>query len=183
MFGGLRARVSLWALAGLAVISLAGCASGRYVIIDAPTVPLKNFSVLEIKDCTSNPQEENALDLAKGFGDQMMQKLVDYNKKNTNAPLFATVTRSTDKADGVLVMQSVLQSYEKGSRAARYIIGFGAGKASCTVQCVFTDKRSGNQILKANFEGELSMGIAGGSAKQAAGKVYDKILEYLKKNY
>jgi hypothetical protein len=176
-------RLPFGVLAVLAVGSLAACTSGRYVIIDAQTVPLKNFDVLEVRDCTSNQQEEHALNLAKAFSDSMVQKLNSYNKEHAKTPLFKKVTRSAEETERVLVMQPVLQSYEKGSGVARYMIGFGAGKASCTVQCTFVEKSSGKQVLKANFEGELSMGVLGGSAKEAAGKVFDKILEYLKKNY
>ena len=178
-----RGRLPFGVLAVLAVGSLAACTSGRYVIIDAPTVPLKNFDVLEVRECTSNQQEEHAINLAKAFSDSMVKKLIAYNKEHPKAPLFKKVTRSAEETERVLVMQPVLQSYEKGSGLARYMIGFGAGKASCTVQCTFIEKTSGNQILRANFEGELSMGVLGGSAKEAAGKVFDKILEYLKKNY
>jgi hypothetical protein len=183
MSGNIKGRVFFWVLAALALSCLGGCASGRYVILDVPTEPLKSFEVLEIKDCMSNPQEAGAIELAKGLGDQILEKIVAYNKENAKTPLFGTVTRATDRTDKVLEMRSVLQGYEKGSRAARYLIGFGAGKASCSVQCTFVDKSTGKQVMRAGFEGELSMGVVGGSAKQAAGKVLDKILEFLKKNY
>lgn len=183
MFDFIRTR-DFWLLSlGLALLGLSGCTSGRYVIVDAPTVPLKNFTILEVTDCNSNVKEEPALNLAKDFPDQVVFKLKEYNKEHAGAPLFSTVTRSTEQTDGVLQIQSVLLSYEKGSQAARYLVGFGSGKASCAVQCTFIDKRTGKQVLKANFEGELSMGLFGGSSKEAAGKVLDEIVTYLKKNY
>jgi hypothetical protein len=179
----LRSRPFPWAWLGLVLLGLAGCASGRYVIVEAPTVPLKNFSILEVQDCTSNDKQPDAVKLAGGFADQLVAKLTEYNNDHKNGRLFTSVTKSTDQTDGVLQIQSVLLSYEKGSQALRYIIGFGAGKAYCTVQCTFLDKHTGKQVLKANFEGELSMGLFGGSSGQAKGKVLDAILDYLKKNY
>ena len=179
----LSGKVPVRCLVLSAVLAFWGCASGRYVVVDVPTAPLKSFDVLEVKEATSSVQEAGAVELAKGLGDQIVEKIVGYNMQNPKTPLFLEVTRATDRTDRVLELRSVVQSYEKGSRAARYFIGFGAGKASCAVQCAFVDKASGKQVLRAIFEGELSMGVVGGSAKQAAGKVLDKILQYLKKNY
>jgi len=160
-----------------------GCSSGRYIITEPIKTPLKSFDVLEIKDCVSNQQEPRAVELASSFSDTLARRIEAYNKEHPKTPLFKTVTRSSYLNDRVLVLEPVLLSYEKGSGLARYMIGFGAGKASCTVRCDFKDKAAGSQVLQASFEGELSMGLLGGKAKEAVGKVFDKIIEFLRKNY
>lgn len=88
------------------------------------------------------------------------------------------MVRETDQIDGVLVLDGIIISYEKGSRAKRYFIGFGSGKAYCTIQSVFTDKKTTEQILKLNFDGELSMGLFGGSVEQAVFEVVKAYLDY-----
>jgi hypothetical protein len=69
-------------------------------------------------------------------------------------------------------------SYEKGSRAKRYFIGFGAGKAFCTIQAVFTDRATNEVVLKANFDGELSSSFFGGSADEAVQGVVTAFIDY-----
>ena len=97
--------------------------------------------------------------------------------------LFSEATRSTGKSEGVLVVKGTLLSYEKGSRAKRYFIGFGAGKAFSTVKCVFIDKSTGEQVLEATFDGELSLGVFGGEAKRAYEGVVKAIVDYFNDNY
>jgi hypothetical protein len=169
---------------GMIFVLLAGCmSSNRYVIVDPPTVPLKNYSILEIKDFKNNINEPDADALAKEFPSLIIEGLNEHNTSNPNSRLFTEVTQSTTASDKVIVMESTLISYQKGSKTARYLIGFGAGKAYCTIQCVFIDKATGKQILKANFEGELSGGIFGGTSKQTAREVVSSIIDYLEKNY
>ncbi|MDT2078844.1 MAG: DUF4410 domain-containing protein, partial [Planktomarina sp.] len=62
-----------------------------------------------------------------------------------------------------LVAQCTLISHEKGNRAARYFVGFGAGNAYSTVKCEFIDKMSSAMISEATFDGELGIGVFGGS--------------------
>ena len=168
----------------LLLLLLSGCmSSNRYVIIDPSTAALRNYSVLEVRDFRSNLSEPEAIALAGEFPSMIVSGINDYNARHSDARLFSEVTRMKPGTYRVLVMESTLLSYEKGSRAARYFIGFGAGKAYCTIQSVFIDKTTGKQVLKANFEGELGGGFFGGTSKQAAREVVDSIITYLKKNY
>ena len=112
----------------------------------------------------------------------IVDSISEYNRKHPDAALLSA-TSASDETDQVLVMKSVLLSYEKGSRAARYFLGIGAGKAYCTIQSSFADKKTDRQILRANFEGELTAGPFGGSAKHSAREVVEAITDYLRKNY
>jgi len=80
----------------------------------------------------------------------------------------------------VLVLDGTILSFEKGSRAKRYFIGFGAGKAFCTIQSTFTNKATGQEVLKTNFDGELSMSFFGGSADEAVDAVVAAYIDYLR---
>ncbi len=85
--------------------------------------------------------------------------------------------------DYEFLRMTTLLSYEKGSRAKRYFIGFGAGKAYSTVKCEFIDKSTGEQVLEATFDGELSLGVFGGEAKRAYEGVVKAIVDYFNDNY
>ena len=77
-----------------------------------------------------------------------------------------------------LLLDGTVISFEKGSRAKRYFIGFGAGKAYCTIQAVFTDKVTGEEVLRTNFDGELSMSLFGGSPQEAVDAVVRAFIDY-----
>lgn len=121
--------------------------------------------------------------VASDIPDMLLDALAQHNKSHPESRLFSEVTRFTGQSDNVLVVKGTLLSYEKGSRAKRYFIGFGAGKAYSTVQCTLIDKATGRQVLKANFDGELSLGVFGGEAKRAYEGVVKAIVDYFSDNY
>ncbi len=162
----------------LLVFIMAGCASSRYTVLEPAKVPLASFEVLEIRDFTSNLSNEDSADLASRFADQLHEAILDERKKNPGDSSFLEVVRNTEQSASVLVMDGVVISFEKGSRAKRYFIGFGAGKAYCTIQATFSDKETGEVVLKANFDGELSMSFFGGSPKEAVKSVVKAFIEY-----
>lgn len=179
-----RGKQSLVFIALCLVFLGSGCASShRYMVVEPPTTALNNYTTLEVQECKSNLQEEDAIKVAEEIPGMIVEALAKYNEKHPEAMLFSKVTKASDQTAQVLVMENVLVSYEKGSQAARYFIGMGAGKAYCTIQSRFIDKSTGEQILKANFEGELSGGFLGGEAKSSAKGVVSSIIDYLKKNY
>lgn len=165
------------------VFLLSSCASHRYVIVEPQSASLKEFTVLEIKDFDSNLKEETALEVAGKLPAMIVHGIKDYNIKHPDAKLFSEVTQTTEQTDNVLVIDGLLLSYEEGSRAKRYWLGFGAGKAYCTIQCTFINKKTGEEILKANFEGELAGGIFGGKSEESAEGVVKAIIDYLEKHY
>jgi len=160
-----------------------GCASHRYVVTEPLKAPLRKYNILEIKDFASNITGSEAETVAKEIPDILIDAITKHNELHPDRRLFSEATRSTSKSDGVLVVKGTLLSYEKGSRAKRYFIGFGAGKAYSTVKCTFIDKSSGEQVLEATFDGELSLGIFGGEAKRSYEGVVKAIVDYFNDNY
>lgn len=160
------------------VFILSACASSRYTILEPANEPLNSFEVLEIKDFTSNLSDNDSTDLANRFADQLYSAIQEERKKNPGASTFKDVVRHTDLVDSVLVLNGVVVSFEKGSRAKRYFIGFGAGKAYCTIQATFTNKKNGEEVLKTNFDGELSMSFFGGSPEEAVEAVVEAFIKY-----
>lgn len=163
----------------LLVFILSGCASSRYTVLEPASEPLSSFEILEITDFTSNLSDENSVELANRFADQLHQAILDERKKNPGGSTFREVVRNIQQNDSVLVLDGVVISFEKGSRALRYFVGFGAGKAYCTIQSTFTNKETGEVVLKANFDGELSMSVFGGSPERAVKSVVKAYIKYL----
>lgn len=167
--------IPIW-IAVIALIS--SCASHRYTIVEPRKKELTDYNTLEIRDFKSNLKDKESEALSAGFADKLYQNIMEDRKAHPNEVVFKEIVRQTDKIDGVLLLDGTLISFEKGSRAKRYFIGFGSGKAYCTIQSVFTDKKTDEQILKLNFDGELSMGLFGGSEEEAAQGVVESYLDY-----
>jgi len=158
--------------------TVAGCGSSRYTMVEPPKQAVSSFEVLEIRDFTSALSDQDSRDLAGRFADQLHTAVIKDREKNPGKSVFKEVVRTSDRTDHVLRLDGKVISFEKGSRAKRYFIGFGAGKAFCTIQATFTDKATGEEVVKANFDGELSMSFFGGSADEAVDSVVKAFIDY-----
>ena len=164
-------------LVGLFVVA-SGCASHRYTVIEPTQKQLTDYPVLEIRDFKSNLGDKESRELAARFADRLYDNVIKYRQQHPDKVIFDDVVRKTDQVDGVLVLDGTVVSYEKGNRAKRYFIGFGAGKAYCTIQSTFSEKKTGEEIFKSNFDGELSMSLFGGSVDEAVQGVVKAYLDY-----
>ena len=154
------------------------CSSHRYTIVEPRKKELTDYRILEIRDFKSYLVDSESQELAARFADRLHQNVMKDRQEHPDEVIFDEVVRQTNKTEGVLLLDGTLISFEKGSRAKRYFIGFGSGKAFCTIQSVFTDKTTNETILKLNFDGELSMGIFVGSVDEAVQGVVEAYLDY-----
>lgn len=162
-----------------AIASLTACASHHYTVVEPAKATLSSYSVLEIPEFTTSLVDEESRVLADRFAGRLHQAIREHRAKNPDKIVFDEVTLGTERSDGVLVMQGSVVSYEKGSRAKRYFIGFGAGKAYCTIQAVFIDKATGEELSRTNFDGELAMGLFGGDVDEAVDGVVRAFIDYM----
>ena len=173
-------RVFLSTLLALVVFgTVAGCASHRYTVVEPPSKPLTNYSVLEIPEFNTNLSDAESKELASRFATRLHLAVSEHRKNNPEDVVYDEVTLKTDKTTDVLVMQGTIISFEEGSRAKRYFIGFGSGKAYCTIQVVFTDKETGEELSRTNFDGELAMGLFGGDSDEAVDGVVEAFIDYM----
>ena len=170
-------RSNLLIIIGL-VLFLSGCASSHYSVLQAPSQPVTTFNKLEIANFKSNLKDEVSIDLADRFAGRLYRAIMKERELHPDESIFEEIVLDTDEVEGVLLLNGTIISFEEGSRAARYFIGFGAGKAYCTIQAVFTDKATGEEVIRTNFDGELSMGLFGGSPEEAVDAVVKAFITY-----
>lgn len=166
------------AVAGIAGAMLAGCASSRYSVIEPAAESVADFTTLEIRDFTSNLTDKASVKLADSFADRLYTAVMADRAAHPGESIFEQVVRGDQGTGRVLVLDGTVISFDEGSRAMRYFVGFGAGKAYCTIRSIFTNKETGNKVLETNFDGELSMGVFGGSAEEAVDAVVRSYIEY-----
>ena len=80
---------------------------------------------------------------------------------------FKEVLRQGEKpqqeASTVKLTGTVVQ-YKAGSRAVRYVVGFGAGKTKITAKVRFLDAGTGNTLLEKKVDGKVWIGFVGGDS-------------------
>jgi hypothetical protein len=103
-------------------------------LVEPPKESVRDFKTLEIRDFHSNLQDEDSLHLAAQFADRLHKAVMKDRQQHPSESVFDQVVRGDTATGDVLVLDGTIISFEKGSRAKRYLIGFGAGKAFCTIQ-------------------------------------------------
>jgi hypothetical protein len=76
---------------------------------------------------------------------------------------------------GALRITGVVTQFKPGSRAKRYLIGFGAGATVVEAQIKFIDVPSGEVQFESTVQGTTWIGIAGGGSDSAGDRLAKKI--------
>ena len=163
----------------LVMAGITGCASHRYTVVEPPNKSLTDYRILEISEFKTNLNDAESRELADRFAGRLHLAVMKHREIHPEDVVYEEVTLDTDKTEGVLLMEGTIISYEEGSRAKRYWIGFGSGKAYCTIQVIFTNKETGEQLSRTNFDGELAMGLFGGDADEAVDGVVEAFIDYM----
>lgn len=79
-----------------------------------------------------------------------------------------------------LVFGGQVTDYKKGSRAARMMIGLGAGKQKFEVQCYLKDKQSGETIASGRVVDRKFGGLAGGDEAKGQRDFAEKVARFVK---
>jgi hypothetical protein len=122
---------------------------------------------------------------------------VELTDKDVDDLLKATVSnfRSSNRFDSVSIageaadveaspklrISGEVTKYVKGSRAARYLIGMGAGKTKLMVDVKLTDVATGEVVFHQAVDGDVTWGLFGGDSDKAKGGVADEIIREMKK--
>lgn len=87
----------------------------------------------------------------------------------------------TVEATPKLKLSGEVTKYVKGNRAARYLIGFGAGKTKLMVDVKLTDVATGEVVFNQVVDGDVTWGFFGGDSESAKGGVSDEVIREMKK--
>jgi hypothetical protein len=165
------------------VALIAACASHRYSVNERVEKRFGAFQIVEVMPFSTDIETEAAKEAADELPNELVNELRGETRDGSEDRMFSEVTRSTDVTQDVLTISGRIVSFEAGSRAKRWLIGLGSGKAYASVQCTFIDKSTGETIAVATFDGELSGGFFGGSSGGAAEGVIKAIEDFIEDNY
>jgi hypothetical protein len=124
------------------------------------------------------------------FPDEDLSELMGQMTRNfTRSRRFEYVFLSTDSvlkpanARRVKISGTVIK-YTKGNRAARYLVGLGAGRTKLVASVKVVDAESGQLLFEQNVDGHVYGGFFGGETDAAKGGVASEIIKTMtKKGY
>src|SRR5689334_20378956 len=87
---------------------------------------------------------------------------------------------SKDDDDKTLVLFGEFITFNKGSRAKRYLIGGGTGRAELRANCYLVDKKTGKQLYNFQSFGETNWGAFGGGADKTQKGMANRVVDFLK---
>jgi len=135
------------------------------------TVEIEKFTVAE-------GVEFPAADL-----DELVTYMVLHFKKSNR---FENVFLSTDAAAQTaparrVKISGVVTKYAKGNRAARYLVGFGAGRTKLVADVKVTDAQTGEALIQQKVDGHVYIGMFGGATDDAKGGLASEIIKTMTK--
>lgn len=89
-------------------------------------------------------------------------------------------TEETTEPGRCLLLSGRVTDFKPGNRAARYIVGFGAGKQLIEVECVLADKATGQLVSAGRVIDRKVGGWAGGSELKGVEDFAQKVLHFVK---
>jgi hypothetical protein len=110
-----------------------------------------------------------------------MNKDLAFPKKDPdddNKVMFAGTSKDDD--DKTLVLFGEVITFNKGSRAKRYLVGGGTGRAEMRANCYLVDKKTGKQFYNFQTFGETNWGAFGGGADKTAKGMANRVVDFLK---
>lgn len=150
-----------------------------YALSQSQTSP---YGVVEIERFT----------VAQGveFPDNDLSELMNYlvlhfNDSRRFDQVFLTTDALAQSAPARRVkITGQVTKYSKGSRAARYLVGFGAGRTKLVANVKVADAQTGQVLFEQNVDGHVYGGLFGGKTDQAKGELASEIIKTMtKKGY
>lgn len=137
-----------------------------------PNVEVEKFTVKEKVEF----EEENL----KSLMTEIITALRELNKFQKVNYLDATSEKASEPT---LKITGEVTKYSKGNRAARYLVGFGAGATKVKAKVKFFDSISGDLLLEKEIDGAIYIGLFGGKSDEAKSDLAKDIANVVKKQF
>ena len=117
--------------------------------------------------------------------DGLTKSLVNNLQKSKRFDTVSVIGESASTTEGSnsskLQISGEIIKYVKGNQAARYLIGFGAGKTKIIADIKFVDAKTGAVVHQQTVDGDVTWGLFGGDSGKAKGGIADEIIRVMKK--
>lgn len=106
---------------------------------------------------------EKGVEFPMDYAATLQEELVSQLRKSKFKEVLREGEKPSRKARALRVDGAIIE-FHAGSRAKRYLVGFGAGKTKIVAHVRFIDQESGNVLLEKNVDGKVIIGFVGGDS-------------------
>jgi hypothetical protein len=126
----------------------------------------------------------NGIDFPPDYLATMMDELV-HELAGTNR--FQQVLREgetpAEANTSIVQLIGTVTEFNKGNRAVRYMVGFGAGKTKVKAHVKFIDSASGHIVLEKDVDGKVWIGFIGGESIGATRGLAKEVAKVAKRSF
>ena len=127
----------------------------------------------DIKEDTKFPVESRDVIMS-----QVVEELKQLKKFKQVSNTGETISQD---AGPTVRLSGVITKYKAGSRAKRYLIGFGAGSTKVVAHITLTDATSGTTLFEKDVDGTVWIGVFGGDSSGATRGLAKEVAKVTKK--
>ena len=114
--------------------------------------------------------------------DVIMSQVVEELKQLKKFTQVSNVGETVPEGAGSTVrLSGTITKYKPGSRAKRYLIGFGAGATKVVAHIKFVDAATGNVLYEKDVDGKVWIGLFGGDSSGATRGLAKEVAKVTKK--
>lgn len=161
-------RNLLWVLTMGATAALGFGQTGR----SAP------YAVVEVERFVA----EQGVDFPPDYQIALVEDIIRETKRASKAIEIMREGEAIPRGQAIMRISGTITQFKPGSRAKRYLIGFGAGSTVVKAHIKFTDAGSGEVLVEKDLKGLTWVGVAGGSSESAADRLGKHIVSAAKAN-
>lgn len=148
--------------------------------------PMKNKVGENLDQATLNQLQEAVvarINESKLFKSQLAPEPAFPGKDPSDDTKVVYKGTGSDEDGKTLVLFAEIITFNKGSRAKRYALGGGTGRAELRGNCYLVDKKTGNQLYYFQTFGETNWGLFGGGSDKTLKGFAGRIVDFLKGKY
>jgi len=142
----------------------------------------KNYENIEVEKFTV----EQGVKFPEATLDVMTAEIVAELKKLNKFKQVSMKTAGNTQAnttENTIALSGAVTKYKPGSRAARYLVGFGAGMTKVKARIKFVDAASGSVLFDKEIDGKVIIGFFGGNSNDATRGFAREVAKIAKKNF
>jgi hypothetical protein len=80
-------------------------------------------------------------------------------------------------------LSGTITKYDKGNRAARYFVGFGAGATKVVAHIKFIETATGSVLFEKDVDGKVVIGVFGGDSKGSTRGLAKEVAKVTKRTF
>jgi Domain of unknown function (DUF4410) len=149
----------------------------------APAAPEKGkYQNAEVAPFTAQDGVQVTAEQLKELTDAVVKELQE-TKKFKQVSLEGAAPSADAAQAPTLKVTATVTKFKAGSRAKRYMIGFGAGKSKVIAHVRFIDRETGGVLYEFDADGDVVMGVFGGGSGGAKSELAGQVAKAAKKKF